>query len=132
MIRFTLLFVALLSTAAAAVDAPASDQPATISGMQVVCTGESLDAREDPRWQSFPLKVELAGDGGHYLGGAEFSVSQGDNQLGSVACAGPWLLLRLPAGHYRIAARIADQTVKSTVLVPATGQSRVILRFQGQ
>lgn len=128
----TFLLALLLPTAAMAAEAVPPDQPVTIAGIETVCTGASLDAREDPRWQGFPLKVELAGEGGHYLGGAEFSLSRADTPLLTVACAGPWFLLRPPAGRYRLEARIGAQTVTSPVLVPATGQSRVILRFSGE
>jgi hypothetical protein len=108
------------------------DQPVTFAGIEVACTGASLDAREDPRWSSFPLKVELAGEGGRYLGGADLAVFRGKDQLVSLNCGGPWLLLRLAPGRYRVEARIAEQLVASTVLVPVTGQSRVVLRFKGE
>jgi len=108
------------------------DRPVTEAGVEAVCTGASLDAREDPRWSSFPLKIELVGEGGHYLGGADVTVFRGKDQLATLNCGGPWLLLRLAQGRYRVEARIAGQVVETSALVPAASQARVILRFKGE
>ena len=42
-----------------------------------VCTGVSLDAREDPRWTAYGLKVEIVGARGRYLAEETLRVRQG-------------------------------------------------------
>jgi hypothetical protein len=105
------------------------DTPTKIQSIEAVCTGVSLDARENPVWATYPLKIEIAGRGGQYLGDVELTVAEKDRVLAKLSCGGPWLLLRLPFGHYRIAAQTEGTTVTSSAFVPKTGQGHVILRF---
>ena len=105
------------------------DTPVTISGVEVVCTGVSLDAREDPRWSQYSLKLEIAGEGGRYLAGEAVTLKKEGKAVFSGSCNGPWLLLRLPAGHYAVEAVLEGLTATAIAVVPATGQARVVLRF---
>jgi len=105
------------------------DSPTVIGGIETVCTGVGLDARADPRWSAYGLKVEVAGEGGRYLGGEVVRLSQNGNLLLEAGCTGPWLLFRLPAGRYDVEVRVGDQAVSSAAFVPAQGQGRIILRF---
>ena len=105
------------------------DTPTEIGGVQTVCTGVSLDAREDPRWNAYPLKVELAGKGGQYLGDVQISVTKDGKSVLETACGGPWVLFKLPPARYQVAATIEGKTVSSAAYVPASGQGRIILRF---
>ena len=105
------------------------DQPRRLEEVEAVCTGISLDARQDPRWQAYPLKVEVAGKGGQYLGEVTLSLLRQDKEIATVACDGPWILFRVPAGRYQLKAETEGRTVTSAAFVPATGQGRVILRF---
>ena len=43
------------------------DVPQTMRAMEAVCTGIGQDAREDPRWAAYPLKIELVGRAGQFL-----------------------------------------------------------------
>ena len=105
--------------------------PVQIHGIEVACTGESLDVRRDPRWGDFPLKIEFAGPGGLYVGGETVSVSQPDKEILRVVCGGPWLLLRLPPARYDVSATLDGQTAKSAAFVSKKGQGHIILRFLG-
>ena len=105
------------------------DTPTGVSDIEVVCTGTSLDAREDPRWNAYSLKIEFAGSGGHYLGGESVTLRRGDAVLFSGSCNGPWLLFRLPPGRYAVEANLDGQTVNSRAIVSAAGQARLVLRF---
>ena len=105
------------------------DAPRQIRDVEAVCTGVGLDSRQDPRWQSYPLRIEIAGQGGQYLGDVALTVSRDDKDVVSVQCDGPWILFRLPPGRYQIQAETEGRTVRSMALVPTTGQGRVILRF---
>lgn len=105
------------------------DMPMMVSGIEVVCTGVSLDAREDPRWSQYSLKLEFAGGDGRYLGGESVTLKKDGKALFSGSCNGPWLLFRLPAGRYAVEATLAGQSATANALVPSTGQARVVLRF---
>ena len=105
------------------------DKPLQVGGLEAVCTGIGSEARQDPRWQAYPLKVEVAGKGGQYLGDVTLSLQQGGKELVAVQCEGPWILFRLPAGRYDIEAQTEGRTAKSGAFVPASGQGRIILRF---
>lgn len=105
------------------------DVPVQIGGINVACTGASLDGRDDPRWTSFSLKLEFVGAGGRYLGGESVILRKADTVLFSGSCSGPWLLFGLPAGRYHVEASLDGQIVTSSAIVSGTGQARVILRF---
>lgn len=99
----------------------APDTPTLIAGVESVCTGVSLDTRQDPRWSGYSLKVGIAGPGGQYLGDARLVVRQSRKDLLSLTCDGPWILFRLPAGQYEVEAQLGQQTATSAAFVPASG-----------
>ena len=99
------------------------------ASMEAVCTGIGADARNDPRWPSYPLRIELVGRAGEFLGQAEVTLTQNNEAVIGVRCGGPWLLLRLPPGVYDVAAQVENVTKTGRVTVPMTGQGRLILRF---
>ena len=107
----------------------ALDNPTEVAGIEVVCTGVGLDAREDPRWSAYSLKVELAGKGGQYLGDVGVNVTKNKEPVLTTVCGGPWLLFKLPPARYQVDATIENKTVSATANVPARGQGRIILRF---
>jgi hypothetical protein len=105
------------------------DTPTTVEGVETVCTGIGQDARSDPRWNAYPLKVVLAGEGGQYLGEARLNVAAEGESMMDVRCGGPWILFKLEPGRYVVTATINGNTAKSTAFVSATGQGRIVLRF---
>lgn len=105
------------------------DSPTMVGSIETVCTGAGLDAREDPRWRAYGLKVEIAGEGGKYLGSEVVTLRKDGNPLLTATCGGPWLLFRLAPGRYHVEAQIGDQTASSAAFVPSEGQGRIILRF---
>jgi hypothetical protein len=105
------------------------DQPASVDGIETVCTGVSLEARQNPSWQAYGLKVEVAGKGGQYLGDVTVRVSKDGKPVLAAVCGGPWILFKLPPGRYRIDAAEEGQTAASAAFVPNAGQGRIILRF---
>lgn len=127
-VKILALVVAFVPAAALAQSLPI-DAPVTVAGIETVCTGIGLDARTDPRWLAYGLKVEIAGPGGAYLADEQVTIRKGGADLISVRCGAPWMLFRLPPGRYAVEARIGGQTASSAAFVPATGQGRIILRF---
>jgi hypothetical protein len=105
------------------------DTPTKVGDMVAVCTGVGVDARQNPAWTDYPLKIEVAGRGGQYLGDIRLTLTQNGNMLATLFCGGPWILLRLPPGRYNVAVETEGKTVSSAAFVPITGQGRVILRF---
>ena len=111
-------------------DRLAPDVPVHVAGIESVCTGVGLDARQDPRWSSYSLKVEIAGPGGQYLGDEHLVLRQSGKELLELSCDGPWVLFQLPAGRYEVEVHVGTQTASSAAFAPASGQGRIILRFQ--
>jgi hypothetical protein len=127
--RTFLGIVVALAAQPASAQSLAMDMPTDVAGIETVCTGVSLDARQDPRWAAYGLKVEIAGAGGKYLGSEKVALGKGGQSLLEVTCDGPWLLFRLPPGRYDVEAKIGAQTVSSAAFVPVSSQGRIILRF---
>jgi hypothetical protein len=107
------------------------DTPMRMRAIEAVCTGVNADARNDPRWASYPLKIELVDAAGRFLSGAQVTVTKDDEALASVNCAGPWVLFRLPQGAYRVTAQIEGVSRTTKANVGGSGQAKVILRFAG-
>lgn len=108
---------------------PFYDQPFDVNGTEVVCTGTGSDARADPRWRAYPLKLEFSGAGGQYLGEERVSIT-GNGVNVRVRCRGPWLLLKVPAGSYAVHAEAQNAGAKNiTVNVTGRGQTRVVVSF---
>jgi hypothetical protein len=105
------------------------DSPVSMRAMEAVCTGIGADARNDPRWPTYPLRIELVGRAGEYLGEAQVSLNRGDEAIMSVRCGGPWLLVRLPPGMYDVTAVVENVTKMARATVPPTGQGRLVIRF---
>jgi hypothetical protein len=147
--RPSLLAVALLAGALAVSVAKAADSPrpgaaaaptvsvpedrvVTVNGVDVACTGIG-QTRNDPQWAAYPVRVEISGAHNEYLAGAVVSVrDHAGRPVLSVACDGPWVLVKLPAGNYRIVASLAGSDARprsAPVRSPRRGQLRVVMQF---
>ncbi len=94
-------------TALAQSGAMQDEQPMTVSGVETACTGTSLEVRSDPRWAAYPFHLEVAGKDGQYLGDPKVTVN-GNGHSVSVQCAGPWVLMKLPAGSYHVSLDVPE------------------------
>jgi hypothetical protein len=73
------------------------------------------------------MRLHFAGKGGEYLGDETVSITGGGRDL-SVHCAGPWILMKLPKGTYKLTTDVAGMGHKNmTIQLPG----RVIVRFTG-
>lgn len=109
------------------------DQETTIGGVGVACTGIG-QTKDDPKWLSYPVRVEFAGPGGEYLADEVLHVVDSHGQvLVDVGCEGPWVLLKLtPGQRYTLSARVKGSgagTKDTTITVPTHGQGRFVLTF---
>lgn len=135
MMRKFSVFVLLLGGTVTAVPALAQparlpyDVPTSVNGIEVVCTGIGVTARNDPRWSAFPLKIEVTGAEGQYLGSVEIVINRAEEPIVEMNCGGPWVLARLDPGPYTATATLDGATTTGMVYVPEVGQGRLILRF---
>ena len=139
MIRpFAALFALALALPALAQEGPARiplDGERTIGGVAIACTGIGQE-KADPRWLAYPVRVEFSKPGGDYLADEALSVmDHSGHTLASVACEGPWILLRPEApGEYRFKGWVpggAGGQRGGTFHVPLKGQIRLVLQFPG-
>ena len=136
--RFGLAVLAILALALPAVaqESPTRvplDTETVIGGVAVACTGIGQE-KHDPRWLAYPIQVEFARADGAYLADETLSVSDRHGAvLATVACEGPWILLRPSApGDYSIAGwapGATGSTTGGTFRIPARGRQRLVLRF---
>lgn len=105
------------------------DTPTKIGNLEAVCTGVGLEDRQNEAWANYPVRIEIAGRGGQYLGDVHLTLSQKNKTLAAVTCEGPWILFRVPTGRYEVNALTEGETISSTITAPETGQARIILRF---
>jgi hypothetical protein len=91
----------LMATQALAVQ----DTPASINGVDTVCTGVG-SAKDDPRWKDYPVKIVLATVGGADLANAHITLSKGGQPVVETDCDAPWVLFKAPAGKYTATASL--------------------------
>jgi hypothetical protein len=132
----------LCATAAAAAPPPnafdmeidplAIDQPVTLGGVQLACTGIG-DTRNDPKWAAYPIRVEFSNAKNEYMIDALVALADAKNELVVVVrCDGPWLLMKPPPGTYAVYAHLMGSPAQlrgARFSVPTHGQKRVVLQF---
>jgi hypothetical protein len=123
-------FLALPSVASAS--SLPMDTPVRMGNVEAVCTGIG-EGKNDPRWHTYPIRVEFADSAAHYLAGAHVSVSDvAGTELAQFDCSGAWVLLNLPRGLYTVNAKLSAiiaAPASAKFQPPQTGQTRVVLRF---
>ncbi len=135
--NFRLAGIALLACAAAAqADPMPMDAPITDNGIETVCTGIGDEAQSDPRWKTYPVRIEFSNGGAQYLSGVHLTLADSEGKtLTSIDCAGAWVLFRLAPGQYRVSATLLSQPGAPprsvTIAPPATGQKRFVIQFAG-
>lgn len=133
--------VAALAALAVALPALAQEGPVripldgerTLGGVAIACTGIGQE-KQDPRWQAYPVRVEFSAPGGDYLADEALSVmDRSGRTLATVACEGPWILLRPQApGQYRFSGWVPGKPGAprgGTFHVPLKSQIRLVLQF---
>lgn len=107
-----------------------ADKPTEVNGINIACSGVGDEAREDPRWAQYAVKIEFANRDAEYLSDIDVTLSQASGEvLVHVRCETPWLLADLPAGKYNVAGTFNGITKTSKLTAPQTGQARVVIRF---
>lgn len=107
------------------------DQPVQVNGLDTVCTGIG-ESKDDPRWLTYPIRIEFSNGGAQYLSGATVKLSRGGKTVGELDCPGAWVLLKGTPGIYRIDASIDNSNAKPvnvSITMGSGKQKRVVLRF---
>lgn len=92
-----------LAAPAPAVAQGAGDPILEANGIKYACAGVGKVSRSDPRWASFPVKLQFAAANGDFLGDPAVTVTDGGGQqVFQAQCDGPWVLIELPAGSYKV------------------------------
>jgi hypothetical protein len=118
----------LLSTAPALA---VQDTPTTINGVETVCTGVG-SGKDDPRWAVYPVKVVISSASGHDLAAMQVSLSQNGKPIVQTTCDAPWILFKVPAGHYSATATMATppgSTRSTDFTASGKGQQEVNIQF---
>lgn len=98
-------------------------------GVQVACTGVGDEARYDPRWSDFSVRMEFAGGDAQFLSDLDISV-EGNGVKFDVSCNSPMLIADLPPGKYRLRAGFENLSKSTNFTAPKSGQARVVVRFE--
>lgn len=130
---FPALALAIAVAGAQAADAPPERQA---GGVAYVTGGVSDDEAawfKDMRG-SYPLAIELVRNNAgkqEYTADAQVRVvDRGGRPVFEAKADGPFILVRLPPGAYRVQASLDGQAIEKPVSVKATGSTRAVLVFQ--
>jgi hypothetical protein len=106
------------------------DEAVTINGFHVACTGVGDESKSDPKWRDYSVRLEFAGGEQQYLADVDVRVeSASGEELVSVTCGGPWILVDLEPGKYRVRASFERLSKAATFTAPSHGQKRVVVAF---
>lgn len=126
-----LIMLALQASGASLPQLPI-DTEARVGGVELACTGVGLDARNDPRWLAYGVRVELSNGRNEYVVGGTVTVKDAVGRvLVAARCDAPWLLLRLAPARYVVSATVEGAAAprSAPLIAPASGQLRVVLQF---
>lgn len=119
-----------LATTSASAERVRMDHARDVDGVRAACAGVGLNDRAKERWDRYPVRFEVVGGYGQYLGGERITVRDRMGERVSVHCAGPWVMMSLDPGHYRATVEMPRGNVKDVSFrVPEDGHRRVVVRF---
>ncbi len=130
--RLSSLVLAFAGLVSISLPASAQDPILEASGIKYACAGVGKVSRNDPRWTSFPVKLEFAAANGDFLGDPAVTVTDGGGkQVFQAQCDGPWVLIELPAGSYKVHAtgQKGQYTKDFDIAVKAGAQTKKTIRL---
>lgn len=133
--RLPLAALALLGPLCAPLPAAAQgagDPILEANGIRYACAGVGKASRSDPRWPGFAVRLEFAAANGDFLGDPAVTVTDASgNALFEAKCNGPWVLIELAPGRYKVhATGQQGQYAKDFDLaVKAGGQTKKTIRL---
>lgn len=126
------LCCAMLSTPALAAD---DANVRTANGISYVSGGVGAGSMEKLAAIAgqFNLKLVFALKSGNYLSGVDVSIMDAAGKsLLAATTEGPWLLVKLPKGRYRIVATLSDTPVRRDVVIGAATLQTVYFRWAAE
>jgi hypothetical protein len=123
-------FTAFPAAGDSATEMPA-DEPMEVNGIRLACTGVGDDAKRDPRWRAYAMRIEFANASAEYVSDVTVRIAKvGDGEaLFNVRCDSPWVLADLDAGKYELTGTFDGQTKTQVFTAPKKGQTRLVVRF---
>ena len=125
--------LAMTTSIAATANAQSGGDPILeANGVKYACAGVGKASRGDPRWTSFPVKLQFAAANGDFLGDPAVTVTDGSGkQVFQAQCNGPWVLIELPAGSYKVHAtgQKGAYAKDFALSVKASGQTSKTIRL---
>ncbi|MBS0473252.1 MAG: hypothetical protein JSR60_19435 [Proteobacteria bacterium] len=119
-----------LATTGASAERVRMDRARDVDGVRAACAGVGLNDRAKERWDRYPVRFEVVGGYGQYLGGERITVHDRMGERISVRCQGPWVLMSLDPGRYHATVEMPRGPAKDIAFrVPQSGQHRVVVRF---
>ena len=90
-----------------------------INGISLLNGGANIDDAQylKSRGAEFPLQFVFSGRGGEYGVADKVTIRNGDREVLTVPDAGPYLMLKVPAGRYNVEATFKGVVEKRTVVV---------------
>lgn len=108
-------------------------EPQTLNGITYLSGGIGQDeaAAMKAEAKRYPLSIILS-EGKHdaYVANAKVTIADaGGKMLLDAVSVGPIMLVKLPAGHYRISAMVAGKTLQREAQVKAKGDEQVLFHW---
>jgi hypothetical protein len=109
------------------------DQPDIQNGVETVCTGVG-SAKDNPAWGGYPIKLTFSNMAGENEASEHVSITQNGQPVAETDCDAPWLLIRAPAGQYKVNASLPGSTRTASAAFSTNGggaQKTINLAFSG-
>ena len=95
-----------------------------------LCAGISEEGRAEAEAYPHNLKLVYAEPSGAYLGEVDTTISANGKTIASAYCEGPWLMMNLPAGAYKVTAKYMGQSKTVSVSVGKSGEVKKVITFK--
>ncbi len=122
-LRIGLVLLTAAGSLLAAGAGRAQDEERVYNGLKYVCTGFGLEARQDPRWNRYPVKLMFTTGTKSYIADAD------GKAVFEAHCDAPWLLVTLGPGRYVVTA-VARGKHTSTVKIRVVEGKRTVLAIR--
>lgn len=94
------------------------------------CSGIGEEERAAAESVPHTLRIVYAQADGHFLGGADTVITDaGGTQVLATRCPGPWVLVNLPDGAYKVSATLRGKSVTRSVTISGGRRQKQVIVF---